>query len=182
MATVKSFLILLAACFAFLTYGQKSGYVCQPCGSECDLKVHDAAGSCPVCNMPLVDQSLVKFTNLTPKEFCARIASNPNAVILDVRSPAEFAGTSSLSNGFGHFRKAININITELESRIGELAKYKDQEILVYCSHSRRSPRASYLLGLQGFKNVKNMSGGVSTIGELSQEDCLKDQYVVHKN
>jgi len=182
MATVKSLLIILAACFALTTYGQKSGYVCQPCGSECDLKVHDAAGTCPVCNMPLVDQAQVKFTNLTPKEFCARIASNPQAVILDVRSPGEFAGTTAQSNSFGHFKNAINININELESRLGELTKYKDQEILVYCSHSRRSPRASYLLGAQGFKNVKNMSGGVSTLGALSKEECFKDHYAVHKD
>ncbi len=49
-----------------------------------------------------------------------------------------------------------------------ELSKYKKSEVIVYCSHSHRSPRASYILGTHGFTNVKNMSGGVSTFLNLT--------------
>jgi len=58
-------------------------------------------------------------------------------------------------------------------------AKYKGQEVIVYCSHSHRSPRASYFLTTHGFKNVKNVSGGVSTLGTTAPK-CLDSYYVKH--
>lgn len=130
--------------------------------------------------MTLVEKSTIKFSNLTPADFCTRMASNPNAIVLDVRSAAEFDGSTTRMETFGHFKNAINIPIDQLEARIDELAKYKEKEILVYCSHSRRSPRASYLLGNKGFKDVKNMSGGVSTIQEQLSAGCLKDKLIPH--
>jgi rhodanese-related sulfurtransferase len=68
-------------------------------------------------------------------------------------------------------KKAINIPIQELESRISEISRYKNQEIIVYCSHSHRSPQASYLLTQNGFKDIINMSGGMS---RLTDKNCNK--------
>jgi len=130
--------------------------------------------------MALIEKSKVGFTNLSVTQFCERIANNPTAIILDVRSPAEFDGSATQVSTFGHFAKAINIPINDLENRIDELEPFKDREILVYCSHSRRSPRASYQLGLKGFKNVRNMAGGVSSIPE-KKEPCLRQNYLVHE-
>jgi len=31
-------------------------YVCAPCGMDCDAKVYDKPGTCPVCGVPLVEQ------------------------------------------------------------------------------------------------------------------------------
>lgn len=36
------------------------GYVCRPCGLECDKTVHQGSGSCPVCGMELVPKYVVK--------------------------------------------------------------------------------------------------------------------------
>jgi len=155
-------------------------YVCLPCGQECDQQVYSEPGTCSHCNMTLVEKSSLKFANISVDEMCKRINANPKVVLLDVRSAEEFNGTRVDGDSYGHFKKAININITELESRLKELEKYKDSEILVYCSHSHRSPRASYLLGSKGFKNVKNMAGGVSTITTQTTTDCLKKYYVPH--
>lgn len=177
---MKTLAFFLVALFAFEANAQNQEYVCQPCGGACDATVYHAPGTCAVCNMPLVDKSTVKFTNLTPAEFCARISANPDVVLLDVRSPGEFDGSTSRMASFGHFKNAININIDDLERRVTELAKYKDKEVLVYCSHSRRSPRASHFLGTQGFTNVKNMSGGVSTIGTQAKDACFVSHYVAH--
>ena len=80
----------------------------------------------------------------------------------------------------GDIKNAININVQELENRLSQLSKYKDTEILVYCSHSHRSPRASYLLSTNGFKNVSNMSGGVSIIGNTPSE-LVKRYFVQHQ-
>jgi rhodanese-related sulfurtransferase len=128
--------------------------------------------------MKLVLKSSLTFSNLTPEEFCTRIAANPKALILDVRSPGEFKGRA-FGATYGHFKNAININITELESRLKELEKHRNQEVLIYCSHSVRSPQACALLKENGFDNVSNMAGGVSTIGKKLTE-CLKNNYVEH--
>jgi rhodanese-related sulfurtransferase len=176
---MKPLLFLFAALWSVQLHGQVSEYVCHPCGGECDGKVYKKQGSCPVCKMGLVEKALVKFVNLTPKEFCSRIIANPQAIILDVRSEAEFSGNTSSAQSFGHFKNAININVNQLANRIGELSKYKDREILVYCSHSQRSPRACFFLDMQGFKNVKNMSGGVSVI--KPKESCFRDTFVAHE-
>ena len=130
--------------------------------------------------MALVDKSTIRFSDLTFEQLCARLAANPKAVLLDVRSPAEFNGTTTDVPSFGHFRNAININVEELEGRVGELSKYRNQEVLVYCSHSHRSPRASYFLSTHGFKNVSNMAGGVSTLSEGSDKACLNKIFVKH--
>lgn len=95
-----------------------------------------------------------------------------------MRSTGEFEGSSFFRNTYGHFKNAININIDDLERRIAELNAYKDREVLVYCSHSVRSPRAALILNEHGFKDVKNLAGGVSTIHSLSS--CLKQYFLVH--
>ncbi len=172
------FTTLLFFAFSILSIAQNKEYVCSPCHNACDEKVYDKPGKCPSCHMPLILKSSLAFQNLSPEEFCKRISDNPNAVILDVRSPGEFKG-SSFSSTYGHFKNAININITELKGRLNELEKYKDRELLVYCSHSIRSPQACALLTEKGFATVANMSGGVSTIDRKLSE-CLERNYVKH--
>jgi rhodanese-related sulfurtransferase len=159
---------------------QKTESVCTPCGMDCDQAVYDKPGTCSVCGMALVEKSTVKFKNVSFEEVCKRLKANPKAVLLDVRTPAEFDGTMGMES-FGHFKNAININVEELPDRVNEISKYKGQEVLVYCSHSHRSPRATYFLSTHGFSNVKNVEGGVSTVSE-SDKDCLKGNYVTHGN
>jgi rhodanese-related sulfurtransferase len=129
--------------------------------------------------MALVDKTSVSFKNLSVEDVCKRIAANPKLVLLDVRSPQEFNGRSDVPS-YGHFKNAININVTDLQSRANELSKYKDQEVIVYCSHSHRSPRATHLLSTLGFNNVSNMAGGVSTLEGQQGNGCLKNNFVFH--
>ena len=99
-----------------------------------------------------------------------------NVVFLDVRTMAEFNGTAP--DKFGAIKNAINIPVQELESRMSELEKYKDKEIIVYCSHSHRSPRASYMLTQNGFKKVTNMLGGMSVWKEqVKKNECNERLY-----
>ncbi|HWA35828.1 MAG TPA: rhodanese-like domain-containing protein [Cyclobacteriaceae bacterium] len=178
---MKVLLVPMIALTLFSFYvDQDKEYVCTPCGLDCDHKVYNKPGKCSACGMALVEKSSVHVKDLTLEELCARLAANPRAVLLDVRSPREFNGTSMMRASFGHFKNAININVTELESRVGELSQYKDQEILVYCSHSQRSPRAAYFLSTRGFSNVKNMAGGVSTLADKQDNACLKKNFVFH--
>jgi rhodanese-related sulfurtransferase len=174
------FILALAIVTTSFIVNQEKEYVCTPCGLECDGTLYDKPGNCSACGMALVEKSTVKFKNLSFEELCARLKANPKAVLLDVRTPSEFKGSGEVPS-FGHFRNAININVEELPGRLAEIAKYKQTEVLVYCSHSHRSPRASYLLSTHGFNDVKNVAGGVSTITP-SDKDCLKASFVSHAN
>jgi rhodanese-related sulfurtransferase len=173
-------LITFILAFSIRPEQAQDEYVCTPCGYACDESIHDKPGQCKACGMPYVKKSSIRFTNITVAQLCDRLKANPNAVLLDVRSPGEFDGSNKEVPSFGHFRNAININVTELEKRISELSRYKDEEILVYCSHGHRSPASSYLLGQMGFTNLKNMTGGVSTFSSPSAADCLKTEFVFH--
>jgi rhodanese-related sulfurtransferase len=177
---MKCALLIVVTClFTQTVYSQKQ-FVCLPCGQSCDGVTHTQSGKCSSCNMILVEKHTVKFKDIGVEEFCKRISENKDVVILDVRTPEEFSGKRMES--FGHFKNAINININELEQRIDELASKKTQEVLVYCSHSHRSPRASYLLGLKGFTNVKNLEEGVSTFADLKSKRLLKEKFIFHED
>jgi rhodanese-related sulfurtransferase/DNA-directed RNA polymerase subunit RPC12/RpoP len=152
----------------------KINYVCMPCGSECDTTLHTEPGTCSHCNMALVDKSTIVHKNIQPDNLCS--LNEKNVVFLDVRTAEEFNGTAE--DKFGAIKNAINIPVQELATRMNELEKYKDKEIIVYCSHSHRSPRASYMLTQNGFKKVTNMLGGMSVWKDLvKKKDCNERLY-----
>lgn len=74
-------------------------------------------------------------------------------VILDVRNPKECAA--------GMIKGAINIPLDELRERMTELDKNK--MILIYCQAGQRGYLAYRLLKLNGFEQIKNLSGGYKT-------------------
>ncbi len=76
-------------------------------------------------------------------------ASN-TPLIVDVRTPAEFAG--------GAFPNAVNIQLDELPSRVNELGD-KSREITLYCASGARSAYAQRILIQLGFNNVTNGGG-----------------------
>ena len=82
------------------------------------------------------------------------IESNPNLVIVDVRTREEYES--------GHIENAVSIPFNEFEERIDELNKEK--ETLVYCLGLGcwRSPTASQILVDNGFVSVYNMPGGIT--------------------
>ena len=154
-------------------------YVCMPCGSDCDTVVHNGPGTCIHCNMPLVKKSTISQTNIAPANLCSFIdkQGKGNVLLLDVRTVAEFQGTAE--DKFGRLNGAINIPVQELEARMNELASWKDKQIVVYCSHSHRSPRASYLLSQNGFKHVTNLLGGMSVWKtQVTDDPCNRKLYI----
>lgn len=92
--------------------------------------------------------------NLTPTAFAAKIKAAPKAVILDVRSPDEFAS--------GHLANALNYdwNGAQFEKQIASLDKSKP--VFVYCLSGRRSASAANKMRTEGFKMVYEMDGGMS--------------------
>jgi rhodanese-related sulfurtransferase/DNA-directed RNA polymerase subunit RPC12/RpoP len=144
-------------------------YQCTPCGRECDNEVHDKPGKCSHCQMDLVEKSTVHFKTIEPSMLCQYIAEHPNVVLLDVRTKEEFEGKADPN--YGTLKNAINVPVQELQKNIATLAPYKDTELIVYCSHSHRSPQACYILTQNGFSNVTNMAGGMSVMKDKS---CMR--------
>ena len=182
MKTKKTFLqLLLLICVIILfvnafaqsgkheTKNSQEQYVCLPCGNDCDKIIYDKPGQCPHCNMPLVKKSTIVFKSIQPSALCKYITEHPEVVLLDVRTKEEFEGKAKPD--YGILKNAINIPVQELESRLSELNSFKNREIIVYCSHSHRSPQASYMLTQNGFAKIINMSGGMSV---LEDNSCKK--------
>lgn len=144
----------------------KDEYSCMPCGQSCDKEIYGISGACSHCQMPLVKRSTINFKSIKPSELCDYISKNPKVVLLDVRTKDEFEGKTDPE--LGTLKNAINLPIQELESGLSKISAYKDREIIVYCSRSHRSPRASYILSQNGFKNVTNLEGGMSVLKDSS--------------
>jgi rhodanese-related sulfurtransferase len=95
------------------------------------------------------------------------MADNPGYLLLDVRSPGEYADSSQYTHmNMGKLKGARNIDIDSISFYIPELKKNSDKAIFVYCSHSQRSRRVSKLLSENGFKKIYNINGGMSVINE----------------
>jgi parallel beta-helix repeat protein len=93
----------------------------------------------------------ISYSNVTVTEAYAMIKSNPNLVILDVRTQSEY--------DLGHIRLAIHIPLDEISGRLFELNI--TDEILVYCKAGGRSASASQILVDNGFLYVFNILGGL---------------------
>jgi phage shock protein E len=78
----------------------------------------------------------------------ARKLVGAGARLLDVRSPAEYAG--------GHLPGAVNIPVQELDRRLAEVGP-RDRELIVYCRSGHRSTRAAEILRQHGFTKVHNL-------------------------
>lgn len=92
--------------------------------------------------------------DITVDEAQAMMEEDKTIVLLDVRTPLEFAGPS------GHLEGAILIPIQELEQRLGELEPFKDRMIIAYCRTGNRSGTAATILTRRGYQAV-NMDGGI---------------------
>ncbi len=102
--------------------------------------------------MPILKKSAGGVPNLSASEAVALINRN-NAIVLDVRSEAEFVG--------GHIVDAKHIPLDTLAERINQLKKYQDKPILVNCQRGMRSAKACDILRQAEFKQVNNLQGGL---------------------
>ncbi len=80
------------------------------------------------------------------------------AIILDVRSKAEFSGV--------HIKGAINIPVNVLNNHLGQ-QKDKDKTIITCCASGMRSASAKSILQSHGYKNVHNGGGWSSLQNKL---------------
>ncbi|MFY9272641.1 MAG: DsrE/DsrF/DrsH-like family protein [Thermacetogeniaceae bacterium] len=89
-----------------------------------------------------------------------------STLLLDVRTAAEYE--------VGHLPGAVNIPLQELRERLSELPKGK--EIIIYCRVGFRGYLAYRILVQNGFKKVRNLSGGWLTYKALLDEKRLGER------
>ena len=91
------------------------------------------------------------YEQITPAEAKALMDSEEGYVILDVRTPEEFAA--------GHIAGAILLPDYEIGEKAESILTDKDQLILVYCRSGRRSKNAASELATLGYTNIKEFGG-----------------------
>ena len=95
-----------------------------------------------------------EWEEITVDDLYDHVNSEQPPLLIDVRSPKEFAG------GYGHLPNARSIPVLELESHFEELEPYKDKEIVTMCPGGGMSLVAVDILEKAGFKDVKSLTGG----------------------
>lgn len=103
-------------------------------------------------------QEIIVTRNVSAPEFNKFLQEKQNAIILDVRTPAEVAE--------GYIKGAVNIDINDTKFR-SELSKLdKSKPVLVYCRSGRRSAAAMRHMRDNGFLEVYNLKGGIIAWGQ----------------
>jgi rhodanese-related sulfurtransferase len=90
---------------------------------------------------------------ITPEQLKARLDAGEKINIVDVREPHENAEF----NIGGILVPLGKIQMMDTD----ELEKFKEEELVVYCRSGNRSGQACMILDTLGFKNTKNLAGGM---------------------
>ena len=90
-------------------------------------------------------------SSIAASELSARISSGSAPIILDVRTPEEFAS--------GHIPGALNVPLNELPDRLASLKLSPAEEIVVHCQRGGRAASAEAILHESGYTQVRDLSG-----------------------
>lgn len=103
----------------------------------------------------LLAGSVARAEALTEIDVAAAAAriQGQQITVLDVREPSEFAT--------GVIQGAVLMPLGQVKKRVGELAAFKDQPMLVVCGSGGRSAAAIKLLSNYGFTRMQNIKGGM---------------------
>ncbi|MBI5436983.1 MAG: rhodanese-like domain-containing protein [Nitrosomonadales bacterium] len=97
---------------------------------------------------------IAQVADISQVELMQRIKANHAGLILDVRSPEEYAE--------GHVPGAINIPHNQLGSRLAEISSYKNKEIVLYCAVGGRAAKAANTLRAAGFSKLLHLDGDMN--------------------
>jgi rhodanese-related sulfurtransferase len=91
--------------------------------------------------------------NITADEVKARLDSGDAVNLIDVREPHEHA---EFNIG------GVLIPLGKIQTmQVEELDDLKNEEVILYCRSGNRSGQAATILDMLGFKNTKNLVGGM---------------------
>lgn len=98
-------------------------------------------------------QSSKNIQTIAPEAFAKKINETPEAQILDVRTPEEYASE--------HIDKATNVNWLG-DNFVADAEKFdKSKPVFVYCKIGGRSSKAAAKLAELGFATIYNLDGGM---------------------
>lgn len=86
-------------------------------------------------------------------EVKARIAGGEELLLVDCREQDEY-DTARIAG-------ARLVPMSEIATRVAELATWRAKPVVVYCHMGVRSLRVANWLAEQGFENVQSMTGGI---------------------
>jgi sulfur-carrier protein adenylyltransferase/sulfurtransferase len=146
---VGRLLVYDALALEFRTFRVPKDPACAVCGEQptitepIDYAAFCAARATPEAVVPEV----------RPRALAPRLRAGEDLLLLDVREPFEAE--------IARIPGARLIPLGELESRLSELAPWRNREIVVHCRTGGRSRRACELLHSKGFERVSNLAGGI---------------------
>jgi rhodanese-related sulfurtransferase len=115
------------------------------------------AVGCPAATDDSPNNTGQIIENISPQaalELIQQNEGNAAFIILDVRTPAEYAE--------GHIAGAINIDFYSSEFEEMVKALDRDDTYFIYCRSGNRSGQARNLMEGLGFAEVYNLSGGIN--------------------
>src|SRR5581483_5634418 len=88
-------------------------------------------------------------------ELARLLADKGGVAVVDVRSPDDFRGP------LGHIAGARNLPLTDLPSRLAEIAALKNEPVVLVCRTHKMSASAAAQLGTIGFRDIRVVRGGM---------------------
>src|SRR5260221_14429153 len=86
------------------------------------------------------------------KSVKAKLDAKADFLLVDCREADEYQKV--------HIDKAKLVPMSVIQDRVNELQAYKHKEVVAHCHHGGRSLKVTHWLRIQGFDNVKGMTGG----------------------
>ncbi len=152
---IGRFLIYDALRMKFRELKLKKDPECPVCGTHPTvtelIDYEQFCGVTPAAAEVTVNASSNSETETDVQELKRRIDAKEDFYLLDVREPNEFK--------IGRIPGSTLIPLGEVPQRVNEIPR--DKEIVVHCKMGGRSAKAAAFLRQQGYKNVKNLKGGI---------------------
>jgi len=109
----------------------------------------------------LIEDTLPHIKELFPWDLDELLQENKDCLLIDITEPDEFNRQ--------HIKNSINVPRGILESAcdwdytdtLPELAKARDQQVIIICRSGNRSALAAFTMQLMGFTNVASLKTGL---------------------
>ena len=113
------------------------------------------------CMVTKTSETSSSYKTISSKEAQQMIEEHKDALILDVRTAAEYES--------GHIPNAVNLSNEDIQAGKVDSLKDKSQLIMVYCRSGNRSRQAAQKLAELGYTNVVDFGGIQSWLGDIEK-------------
>ena len=113
------------------------------------------------CMVTKTSETSSSYKTISSAEAQQMIEDNKDALILDVRTAAEYES--------GHIPNAVNLSNEDIQGGKVDSLKDKSQLIMVYCRSGNRSRQAAQKLAELGYTNVVDFGGIQSWQGDIEK-------------